>query len=176
MTRLPRSQRNTGSPAISRFRRLAMPRAKSFSSFATAPPKTARATLRFSGPGHTRTIGQSSLTPGFARGVLSLPTRPYQPEIAQGTLQSIFEFQSMICELTGMDVANASMYDGSTGSAEGLMMAVRVTGRHKSVIATSVHPEYREVITTYARHQGMPLTTVGTERTGASIGKRSTRP
>lgn len=86
---------------------------------------------------------------------------PYQPEISQGTLQAIFEFQSMICELTGMDVANASMYDGSTGAAEALMMAVRVTGRHGSVIATSVHPEYREVITTYAKHQGMPLSTVG---------------
>ena len=96
----------------------------------------------------------------ISRGEFFTAYTPYQPEIAQGTLQSIFEFQSMICELTGMDVANASMYDGSTGAAEGLMMAARVTGRHKSVIATSVHPEYREVITTYARHQGMPLATV----------------
>ena len=101
-----------------------------------------------------------------SRGEFFTAYTPYQPEIAQGTLQSIFEFQSMICELTGMDVANASMYDGSTGAAEGLMMAVRVTGRHKSVIATSVHPEYREVITTYARHQGMPLSTVGYGRNG----------
>ncbi len=101
-----------------------------------------------------------------SRGEFFTAYTPYQPEIAQGTLQSIFEFQSMICELTGMDVANASMYDGSTGAAEGLMMAVRVTGRHKSVIATSVHPEYREVITTYARHQGMPLTTIGYGRDG----------
>lgn len=101
-----------------------------------------------------------------SRGEFFTAYTPYQPEIAQGTLQSIFEFQSMICELTGMDVANASMYDGSTGAAEGLMMAVRVTGRHKSVIATSVHPEYREVITTYARHQGMPLLTVGYGKNG----------
>jgi glycine dehydrogenase subunit 1 len=101
-----------------------------------------------------------------SRGEFFTAYTPYQPEIAQGTLQSIFEFQSMICELTGMDVANASMYDGSTGSAEALMMAVRVTGRHKSVIATSVHPEYREVITTYARHQGMPLTTVAYGKNG----------
>jgi glycine dehydrogenase subunit 1 len=101
-----------------------------------------------------------------SRGEFFTAYTPYQPEIAQGTLQSIFEFQTMICELTGMDVANASMYDGSTGSAEGLMMAVRVTGRHKSVIATSVHPEYREVITTYARHQGMPLSTVGYGKDG----------
>ena len=101
-----------------------------------------------------------------SRGEFFTAYTPYQPEIAQGTLQSIFEFQTMICELTGMDVANASMYDGSTGSAEALMMAVRATGRHKSVIATSVHPEYREVIATYARHQGMPLATVGYGRDG----------
>src|SRR5664279_3177509 len=101
-----------------------------------------------------------------SRGELFTSYTPYQPEIAQGTLQSIFEFQSMICELTGMDVANASMYDGSTGAAEGLMMAARVTGRHKSVVATSVHPEYREVITTYARYQGMPISTAGYLKNG----------
>jgi len=112
---------------------------------------------------HYRPVVIDSLV---SRGEFFTAYTPYQPEIAQGTLQSIFEFQSMICELTGMDVANASMYDGSTGAAEGLMMAVRVTGRHKSVIAASVHPEYREVITTYARHQGMPLSTVGYSKNG----------
>ena len=112
---------------------------------------------------HYRPVVIDSLV---SRGEFFTAYTPYQPEIAQGTLQSIFEFQSMICELTGMDVANASMYDGSTGAAEGLMMAVRVTGRHKSVIATSVHPEYREVIATYARHQGMPLATVGYGKNG----------
>jgi len=112
---------------------------------------------------HYRPVVIDSLV---SRGEFFTAYTPYQPEIAQGTLQSIFEFQSMICELTGMDVANASMYDGSTAAAEGLMMAVRVTGRHKSVIATSVHPEYREVITTYARHQGMPLATVGYGKNG----------
>jgi glycine dehydrogenase subunit 1 len=112
---------------------------------------------------HYRPVVIDSLV---SRGEFFTAYTPYQPEIAQGTLQSIFEFQSMICELTGMDVANASMYDGSTGSAEALMMAVRVTGRHKSVIATSVHPEYREVITTYARHQGMPLATVAYGKNG----------
>src|SRR5271169_6494565 len=106
---------------------------------------------------HYRPVVIDSLV---SRGEFFTAYTPYQPEIAQGTLQSIFEFQSMICELTGMDVANASMYDGSTGAAEGLMMAVRVTGRHKSVLAASVHPEYREVIATYARHQGMPLSSV----------------
>ena len=85
---------------------------------------------------------------------------PYQAEISQGTLQAIFEFQSMICELTGMEVANASMYDGSTAAAEAIMMAVRVTGRSAAVMARSVHPEYQQVVKTYATHQGLPLTTV----------------
>jgi len=112
---------------------------------------------------HYRPVVIDSLV---SRGEFFTAYTPYQPEISQGTLQAIFEFQSMICELTGMDVANASMYDGSTGAAEGLMMAVRVTGRHKSVVATSVHPEYREVIATYARHQGMPLSTLGYGKNG----------
>jgi len=85
---------------------------------------------------------------------------PYQPEISQGTLQAMFEFQTMICELTGMEIANASMYDGSTGAAEAMMMAVRVTGRDKAVIARTVHPEYREVIATYAQHQEIPISEV----------------
>jgi glycine dehydrogenase subunit 1 len=101
-----------------------------------------------------------------SRGEFFTAYTPYQPEIAQGTLQSIFEFQTMICELTGMDVANASMYDGSTAAAEALMMAARITGRRRSVVAASVHPEYREVITTYARYQGMPVATVSYGRNG----------
>ncbi len=112
---------------------------------------------------HYRPVVVDSLV---SRGEFFTAYTPYQPEIAQGTLQSIFEFQTMICELTGMDVANASMYDGSTGAAEALMMAARITGRHKSVVATSVHPEYREVITTYARYQGMPISTVGYLKNG----------
>ena len=87
------------------------------------------------------------------RGEFLTSYTPYQPEIAQGTLQAMFEFQTMICELTGMEIANASMYDGSTGAAEAIMMAVRVTGRDGAVIARTVHPEYREVIATYAQHQ-----------------------
>jgi len=102
----------------------------------------------------------------ISRGEFLTAYTPYQAEISQGTLQSIFEFQSMICELTGMEVANASMYDGSTAMTEAAMMAVRVTGRRGAVIARSVHPEYREVLTTYARHQDMPVSSVGFEQNG----------
>jgi len=82
---------------------------------------------------------------------------PYQPEISQGTLQYIFEFQTLVCQLTGMEVANASMYDGSTAMAEAYLMAQRVTRRKKIVVAASVHPEYREVARTYTQHGGVEI-------------------
>ncbi len=74
---------------------------------------------------------------------------PYQPEIAQGTLQVIFEFQSMIAQLTGQDIANASMYDGATATAEAALMAMRLTGRKKIVLGTALNPQYRDVLKSY---------------------------
>ena len=91
------------------------------------------------------------------RGEFLTSYTPYQPEIAQGTLQAMFEFQTMICELTGMEIANASMYDGSTGAAEAILMAARVTGRSKAVVARTVHPEYRQVVTTALQHQDIEI-------------------
>jgi len=96
-----------------------------------------------------------------SRGEFLTSYTPYQAEIAQGTLTTIFEFQTMICQLTGMDVANASMYDGSTAVPEAAQMAVRATGKGRVLIARSVHPEYREVLRTYARNQGMPVEEFG---------------
>jgi glycine dehydrogenase subunit 1 len=95
-----------------------------------------------------------------SRGEFLTSYTPYQAEIAQGTLTTIFEFQTMICQLTGMEVANASMYDGSTAVPEAAMMAMRLTGRDKILTARTVHPEYREVLRTYAQHQGMPVAEV----------------
>jgi glycine dehydrogenase subunit 1 len=82
---------------------------------------------------------------------------PYQPEISQGTLQTIFEFQTLVCQLTGMEVANASMYDGSTALAEAVLMAERVTRRSKVIASAAVHPQYLEVVNTYVQHAGIDL-------------------
>jgi glycine dehydrogenase subunit 1 len=129
--------------------------------FRAAGAKNATDYASFLGAGayrHYRPVIIDSL---IQRGEFLTSYTPYQAEISQGTLQAIFEFQTMIAELTGMDVANASMYDGSTGAAEAAMMAVRITGRHKAVVASTVHPEYREVLATYAKHQGLPTALVG---------------
>lgn len=82
---------------------------------------------------------------------------PYQPEISQGELQAIFEFQTMICELTGMDVANSSMYDGGTALAEAAMLATGQTKRRTILISEAIHPEYKEVVKTYAKGQKLQV-------------------
>ena len=104
-----------------------------------------------------------------SRGEFLTSYTPYQAEIAQGTLTTIFEFQTMICQLTGMDVANASMYDGSTSVPEAALMAARVTGRSRMLVANTVHPEYREVLRTYALHAGLPIEEVGYDAEQGSL-------
>src|SRR5580700_3668221 len=129
--------------------------------FKKAGAKNAVGYASFLGAGcyrHYRPVVIDSLV---QRGEFLTSYTPYQAEITQGTLQAIFEFQTMICELTGMDIANASMYDGSTGAAEAVMMAVRVTGRIDVVVARSLHPEYREVLQTYAKHLGITIREIG---------------
>jgi glycine dehydrogenase subunit 1 len=90
-----------------------------------------------------------------SRGEFVSPYTPYQPEVSQGTLQVIFEFQTLICQLTGLDIANASLYEGGTAVAEAVLMAQRVTGRNKVVLARSLHPQFREVVRTYIKNLGV---------------------
>jgi glycine dehydrogenase subunit 1 len=161
-------------PASHRLNRdLAVPGAQAESEiidyFRAAGKKNATGYASFLGAGayrHHRPIIIDSLV---QRGEFLTSYTPYQAEIAQGTLQAIFEFQTMIAELTAMDVANASMYDGSAGAAEAVRMAMRVTGREKAVVAASVHPEYREVMATYARHQELPTTLIGYDRATGGV-------
>ncbi len=112
---------------------------------------------------HLRSVVTDSL---IQRGEFLTSYTPYQAEISQGTLQAIFEFQTLMCELTGMEVANASMWDGSTATTEAVLMAERLTGRHRVVVARSLHPEYRQVLDTYTRNLGLQIEEVGFTHSG----------
>ncbi|HRD02328.1 MAG TPA: aminomethyl-transferring glycine dehydrogenase subunit GcvPA [Candidatus Saccharicenans sp.] len=85
------------------------------------------------------------------------PYTPYQPEVSQGTLQVIFEYQTLICQLTGLEIANASLYDGATGAAEAVLMAHRVKDRKRLLVASTVNPQYRQVIYTYGKNLGLEI-------------------
>lgn len=95
---------------------------------------------------------------------------PYQPEISQGMLQAIFEYQTMICQITGMDVSNASMYDGATALVEAALLSVRSTRRNIVAVSSGVHPEYREVLKTYAGCNNIQVLEIGLKEGRSDIG------
>jgi glycine dehydrogenase subunit 1 len=101
-----------------------------------------------------------------SRGEFLTSYTPYQAEISQGTLASIFEFQTMVCQLTGMDVANASMYDGSSAVPEAAMMAARITKRDRILVSRAAHPEYREVLASYLKYAGLPVGEIAYSKRG----------
>ena len=112
---------------------------------------------------HLRSVVTDAL---LQRGEFLTSYTPYQAEITQGTLQAIFEFQTLMCQLTGQEVANASMYDGSTATTEAVLMAERITGRNRVLVARSLHPEYRDVLRTYAKNSGLAVEEIPFTRDG----------
>jgi len=124
-------------------------------------------TASFLGAGVYRHVTPAVADALLQRGEFFTAYTPYQPEVSQGTLQAIFEFQTFICQLTGMEVANASLYDGATAVVEAVLMAHRLLpGRPKVVVVGSLHPDYRAVLDTYCAPQGLSVVTVPADATG----------
>jgi glycine dehydrogenase subunit 1 len=134
--------------------------------FEARAAENARGYTSFLGAGvyaHLRSVVTDALT---GRGEFLTSYTPYQAEISQGTLTAIFEFQTLMCQLTGQEVANASMYDGSTALTEAALMAARITGRRRVLVARSVHPEYRQVLRTCTKHAGIAIEEIGYTEAG----------
>ena len=113
---------------------------------------------------HLRSVVTDTI---IQRGEFLTSYTPYQAEISQGTLQAIFEFQTLMCQLTGQEVANASMWDGSTATTEAVLMAERITRRRRILVARSLHPEYREVLRTYAKNSGLAVEEISFAQDGS---------
>jgi glycine dehydrogenase subunit 1 len=134
--------------------------------FQARAAENARGYTSFLGAGayqHLRSVTADAL---IQRGEFLTSYTPYQAEFAQGTLTAIFEFQTLMCQLTGQEVANASMYDGSTALTEAVLMAERLTNRRHVLVARSVHPEYRQVLKTYAKNLGLEVEEIGYTESG----------
>jgi glycine dehydrogenase subunit 1 len=134
--------------------------------FQARAAENARGYTSFLGAGayqHLRSVTADVL---IQRGEFLTSYTPYQAEFAQGTLTAIFEFQTLMCQLTGQEVANASMYDGSTALTEAVLMAERLTNRRHVLVARSVHPEYRQVLKTYAKNLGLGVEEIGYTESG----------
>ena len=131
-----------------------------------AKNRHAGAMASFVGCGAYRHHVPSSVDHLIQRGEFLTSYTPYQPEVSQGTLQYLFEFQTQVALITGMEVANASLYDGATGTAEAVMMANRVTRRTRAVLSGGLHPHYRETVETYARYGGFTTASAAPDPAG----------
>ncbi len=123
----------------------------------------------FLGAGAYRHFVPSVVQHVLSRGEFATAYTPYQPEVSQGTLQTVFEFQSLVCELTGMDVANAGMYDGASALAEACLMAASITRRDRVALLSTVHPHYQSTVRTYVEARGLGLDIL--EPGSASLGE-----
>lgn len=138
--------------------------------FRDAARESSRDYASFLGAGAYRHYRPVVIDTLLSRGEFLTAYTPYQPEISQGILQALFEFQTLITQLTGMEVANASLYDGSTATNEAVLMAMRLTRREGVIVSRAVHPHYREVVSTYTQHLGIAPAEAPYQTTGPSSG------
>lgn len=138
--------------------------------FLEAARESSRDYASFLGAGAYRHYRPVVIDTLLSRGEFLTAYTPYQPEISQGILQALFEFQTLITQLTGMEVANASLYDGSTATSEAVLMALRLTRRKRVILARALHPHYREVVDTYTRNLGIRASEAPYLRAGPSSG------